>query len=156
MFVVPEWVDFFFLAYALTLLCGVGGWIVQGFEHFETLMQKTLCYLFSTFFEVLQENKIVVRLCCIWNLFGISFACFPFTNHAECKLAVQCSGFHNIYGKAQSCVLLPVKCSFKAFCHFYDKKNWENFGIFFSFVFLVKIWLILLVSQKKNSPDFQY
>jgi hypothetical protein len=65
MFVVPEWVDFFFLAYALTLLCGVGGWIVQGFEHFETLMQKTLCYLFSTFFEVLQENKIVVRLCCI-------------------------------------------------------------------------------------------
>jgi len=56
MFVVPEWVVFC-LAYALTLLCGVGGWTVQGFEHFENLMQRLCAIYFAHFLKYSKKTN---------------------------------------------------------------------------------------------------
>jgi hypothetical protein len=40
---------------ALTLLCGVGGWTVQGFEHFENLMQRL--FVLSILHNFLKYSK---------------------------------------------------------------------------------------------------
>jgi hypothetical protein len=55
MFVVPGMGGLFLLAYALTLLCGVGGWTVQGFEHFENLMQRL--FVLSILHNFLKYSK---------------------------------------------------------------------------------------------------
>ncbi len=131
----------------LALWCG---WMdCSGFWTFWECDAKTLCYLFCTFFEVLKENKIVVRLCCIET--SLEFLRLFFLSLTMLNVSWLCNvqDLTTFYGKHNHSVLLPVKKKFKAFCHFYDKKNWENLGFFFFLgVFLIKNWLILLVSEK--------
>jgi hypothetical protein len=75
MFVVREWVVFC-LAYALTLLCGVGGWTVQGFEHFETLMQRLCATYFAHYFLKYSKKTNCSQTLLYWKLFGISLLVF--------------------------------------------------------------------------------